>query len=101
MPDKYGFETKEDRAQQQAQQQREEDRHLERRMRLFGQYEEKIQDILEHYMRAYELDSAHNIANYSQRLAWAIGPLGAAWDDQPLRVIVVVAHPDTDPCGRG
>jgi hypothetical protein len=94
MPDKYGFETREDREFQRQEQEQRDLAARERGARLFQQHDAMIQDILQHYLQAYELDEQYDMVAYAERGAWAIGARGSTWDAKIIRVQLIADEDD-------
>ena len=89
MPDTYGFETKDDRLEARRRQWQAEHAALAARSALFQDIQGAIRDVLEHYVRAYELDAHAPVAIAAHGTECAIGSLGAPWGSRRLRVAVL------------
>ena len=97
MPDKYGFETREDREQRYRHRQHQESSALERRMRKFQELDERVTAVLKAFVAAYELDSrSYDVTKYSDDACWTVGPFGASRDAQLLSVCVGLSHESSE-----
>ena len=97
MPDKYGFETEEDRREHARQIALKEAKVLNERTRIFWEIDATIEDILSHYLVAINLDESFAVLRYPAETTWVVGSPRRKLAEQALRVTVELGSESHQP----
>jgi hypothetical protein len=88
MPDKYGFETEDDRREQEEQRKRDAEALREAHVELQGRLNESVRDVLQHFVNAMGWQHQLDVMGSGAPPGWAVGAPNQSQAGASMRVVI-------------